>query len=89
MAGVLALIAVALFSGVRHGPQDLADSAATLSQNQPNPSRAPAHEASKNDFRAAPAARNDSVRSSSLSPWFPGASKNEKARPGNGLTTIL
>lgn len=34
VAGVLALIAMALFSGVRHGPQDLADYAATLSQNQ-------------------------------------------------------
>jgi len=34
VAGLLALIAMALFSGVRHGPQDLADYAATLSQNQ-------------------------------------------------------
>ena len=34
MAGMLALIALAMFSGVRHGPQDLADYAATLSQGQ-------------------------------------------------------
>jgi hypothetical protein len=34
VAGVMALTAMALFSGVRHGPQDLADYAATLSQNQ-------------------------------------------------------
>lgn len=34
VAGVLALIALALFSGVRRGPQDLADYAATLSQGQ-------------------------------------------------------
>jgi hypothetical protein len=34
VAGVLALVAMALFSGVRHGPQDLADYAATLSQGQ-------------------------------------------------------
>ena len=34
MAGLLALIALALFSGVGRGPQDLADYAATLSQAQ-------------------------------------------------------
>jgi hypothetical protein len=34
IAGRLALIAQATFSGVRRGPQDLADSAATLSQGQ-------------------------------------------------------
>ena len=34
VAGVLALIALAVFSGVRRGPQDLADYAATLSQGQ-------------------------------------------------------
>jgi hypothetical protein len=34
MAGVLGLIAMAMFSGVRRGPQDLADYAATLSQGQ-------------------------------------------------------
>jgi hypothetical protein len=34
LAGVLTLIALAMFSGVRHGPQDLADYAATLSQGQ-------------------------------------------------------
>jgi hypothetical protein len=34
VAGVLALIALALFSGVRRGPQDLADYATTLSQGQ-------------------------------------------------------
>jgi hypothetical protein len=34
MAGMLALIAMAMFSGVRRGPQDLADYAATLSQGQ-------------------------------------------------------
>jgi Druantia protein DruA/Transposase DDE domain len=34
IAGMLALIALAMFSGVRHGPQDLADYAATLSQGQ-------------------------------------------------------
>jgi len=34
LAGLLALIALALFSGVRRGPQDLADYAATLSQGQ-------------------------------------------------------
>lgn len=34
IAGMLALIALATFSGVRHGPQDLADYAATLSQGQ-------------------------------------------------------
>lgn len=34
MAGLLALIALAMFSGVRRGPQDLADYAATLSQGQ-------------------------------------------------------
>jgi len=34
MAGMLGLIALALFSGVRRGPQDLADYAATLSQGQ-------------------------------------------------------
>lgn len=34
MAGLLALIAMAMFSGVRRGPQDLADYAATLSQSQ-------------------------------------------------------
>jgi hypothetical protein len=34
MAGMLALLALAMFSGVRHGPQDLADYAATLSQGQ-------------------------------------------------------
>lgn len=32
LAGFLALIALAMFSGVRHGPQDLAEFAATLSQ---------------------------------------------------------
>ena len=34
LAGFLALIALAMFSGVRRGPQDLADYAATLSQGQ-------------------------------------------------------
>jgi hypothetical protein len=34
IAGILALIALAMFSGVRHGPQDLADYAATLSPGQ-------------------------------------------------------
>ena len=34
IAGMLALIALATFSGVRRGPQDLADYAATLSQGQ-------------------------------------------------------
>lgn len=34
MAGMLALIALAMFSGVRRGPQDLADYGATLSQGQ-------------------------------------------------------
>ena len=34
MAGMLALIALATFSGVRRGPQDLAEYAATLSQGQ-------------------------------------------------------
>ena len=34
LAGFLALIALALFSGVRHGPQDLAEFAASLSQGQ-------------------------------------------------------
>jgi hypothetical protein len=34
MAGFLALIALAMFSGVRRGPQDLADYAASLSQGQ-------------------------------------------------------
>jgi len=34
IAGMLALIAQAMFSGVRRGPQDLADYAATLSQGQ-------------------------------------------------------
>ena len=34
VAGLLALIALAMFSGVRRGPQDLADYAATLSQGQ-------------------------------------------------------
>jgi hypothetical protein len=34
IAGLLALIAMAMFSGVRKGPQDLADYAATLSQGQ-------------------------------------------------------
>lgn len=34
LAGLLALIALALFSGVRRGPQDLAEYAATLSQGQ-------------------------------------------------------
>jgi hypothetical protein len=34
IAGFLALIALAMFSGVRRGPQDLADYAATLSQGQ-------------------------------------------------------
>jgi hypothetical protein len=34
LAGLLALIAMAVFSGVRRGPQDLADYAATLSQAQ-------------------------------------------------------
>jgi hypothetical protein len=34
MAGFLALIALAMFSGVRRGPQDLAEYAATLSQGQ-------------------------------------------------------
>jgi hypothetical protein len=34
LAGLLALIALAMFSGVRRGPQDLADYAATLSQGQ-------------------------------------------------------
>jgi hypothetical protein len=34
IAGVLALIAMAMFSGVRRGPQDLAEYAATLSQGQ-------------------------------------------------------
>jgi hypothetical protein len=34
MAGMLGLIALAMFSGVRRGPQDLADYAATLSQGQ-------------------------------------------------------
>jgi hypothetical protein len=34
LAGLLALIALAMFSGVRKGPQDLADYAATLSQGQ-------------------------------------------------------
>lgn len=34
LAGFLALIALAMFSGVRRGPQDLAASAATLSQGQ-------------------------------------------------------
>jgi hypothetical protein len=34
MAGMLALIAGAMFTGVRRGPQDLADYAATLSQGQ-------------------------------------------------------
>jgi len=34
LAGFLALIALAMFSGVRRGPQDLADFAASLSQGQ-------------------------------------------------------
>jgi hypothetical protein len=34
IAGFLALIALAMFSGVRRGPQDLAEYAATLSQGQ-------------------------------------------------------
>lgn len=34
LAGFLALLALALFSGVRRGPQDLAEYAATLSQGQ-------------------------------------------------------
>jgi hypothetical protein len=34
MAGFVALIALAMFSGVRRGPQDLAEYAATLSQGQ-------------------------------------------------------
>jgi len=34
MGGMLALIALAMFSGVRRGPQDLAEYAATLSQGQ-------------------------------------------------------
>jgi hypothetical protein len=34
LAGFLALIALAMFSGVRRGPQDLADYAASLSQGQ-------------------------------------------------------
>ena len=34
MGGMLALIAVAMFSSVRRGPQDLAEYAATLSQGQ-------------------------------------------------------
>jgi hypothetical protein len=34
IAGMLALIALAMFSGVRHGPQDLADYAASLTQGQ-------------------------------------------------------
>jgi hypothetical protein len=34
LAGLLTLIALAMFSGVRRGPQDLADYAATLSQGQ-------------------------------------------------------
>src|SRR2546425_1897627 len=34
LAGFLALIALAMFSGVRRGPQDLAEYAATLSQGQ-------------------------------------------------------
>jgi len=34
IAGMLALIALAMFSGVRRGPQDLAEYAATLSQGQ-------------------------------------------------------
>jgi hypothetical protein len=34
VAGMLALIAMAMFSGARRGPQDLADYAATLSQGQ-------------------------------------------------------
>jgi hypothetical protein len=34
MAGLLALIALAMFSGVRRGPQDLAEYAASLSQGQ-------------------------------------------------------
>jgi hypothetical protein len=34
MAGMLGLIALAMFSGVRRGPQDLGDYAATLSQGQ-------------------------------------------------------
>jgi len=34
LAGMLALIALAMFSGVRRGPQDLAEYAATLSQGQ-------------------------------------------------------
>jgi hypothetical protein len=34
LAGFLALIALAMFSGVRRGPQDLAEFAATLSQGQ-------------------------------------------------------
>jgi len=34
LAGLLALIALAMFSGVHRGPQDLADYAATLSQGQ-------------------------------------------------------
>jgi hypothetical protein len=34
LAGLLALLALAMFSGVRRGPQDLADYAATLSQGQ-------------------------------------------------------
>jgi len=34
LAGLLALIALAMFSGVRRGPQDLADYAATLSRGQ-------------------------------------------------------
>lgn len=34
VAGLLALIALAMFSGVRRGPQDLADYAATLSEGQ-------------------------------------------------------
>ena len=34
MGGMLALIALAMFSGGRRGPQDLAEYAATLSQGQ-------------------------------------------------------
>src|SRR4029450_1536458 len=34
IAGFLALIALAMFSGVRRGPQDLAEYAASLSQGQ-------------------------------------------------------
>jgi hypothetical protein len=34
MGGMLALIVLAMFSGVRRGPRDLAEYAATLSQGQ-------------------------------------------------------